>query len=546
MNDLLLLTKLLFKANYAFDLKSGKAKKSIAFMILLILCILPTIGFIYYIFYSGFKSLNLDLMIIQLGFCSVSFLTLWTSLFFFPSVFYFSNDLRHLLVYPIKPSNIVIAKFMVVYASLLLTSSIIMVPMTLAYVVSGNANIIQIFLMIIQLFLIPLVPAFFASIFWMIIFRFLPYFKNKDRFSLITGSISILLGCGIGIASSTLSHTVSANPEIVMDLMKNNPEVFNSLSKIFFHVSSASHAIVDLSFLNMITNVGIITVSAAAFYLCANKLYLISATNAKGSTSQKKTSKKTIKLNDPLYSYFKNDLYKLIRTPAYFSNCVLSSFISPIIMIVILFTVPEIGSVKQMLTEINITKYINLPLYLYAGGMGIGFFFGSLNGIAATAFSREGKNISFMMYIPMNFTSQILSKCLLGTLFSLLSSLLFLIPIHMILSYPIFYDFCFMFGTILTTVLINYIALLIDGIHPKLDWEDETSAIKNNFNVVIEFLISWIILAILALPLFMLDLINHLEIYLTIVTTLLITINVILFKFAPEYILKSFQKGIKG
>lgn len=542
MNDLFLLTKLLFKANYSFDLKSNKGKKSIAVMILLVLCMLPTMGFIYYIFYSAFKSMNLDLMILQIGFCSISFLTLWTALFFFPSVFYFSNDLKHLLVYPIKPSFIVIAKFLVVYASLLLTSCIIMVPMIVAYIIAGNANIIQIILMILQLFLVPLVPAFIASIFWMIIFRFLPYFKNKDRFNLITGSLSILIACGIGIASSTLSRT-SEDPEMIINLLKNNPEALNSLTKIFFHIPSASHAIIDLSIANIIINLVIILVSSGFFYICANKLYLISATNAKGTTSQKKRNRKEIKSSNPFWSYFKNDLRRLLRAPAYFSNCVLSSFISPIIMIVVLMTIPEIGTVKQIFTTTKIIELVNLPLYLYAGGMIIGFFFGSLNGVCATAFSREGKNISFMMYIPMNFSNQILSKCLLGILFSLLSSLLFLVPIHTLLSYPIYYDIAFLIGALITTTLVNYLALLIDGIHPKLDWEDETSVVKNNFNVVFEFLSSWIILAILIVPLFMFNLMNHLEVYMIIISILLVLINCVLFKISPQYILKSLRKS---
>ncbi|MDY4278950.1 MAG: hypothetical protein SOX68_08320, partial [Faecalicoccus sp.] len=170
---------------------------------------------------------------------------------------------------------------------------------------------------------------------------------------------------------------------------------------------------------------------------------------------------------------------------------------------------------------------------------------GSLNGISATAFSREGKNLDFVKYIPFDFTKQVMIKGSVGTLFSVLTCVLMLFSVHMILPYPIWYDVFFLLGSILTTVLVNAIAIFVDGIHPKTDWEDETSAVKNNMNVVLEFLISWAILAVTVAPFFLFDLMASWEMYsiIMLVIILLITIGFVII--TPKVILKHLMQTSK-
>lgn len=542
MRDFMIVTKLLFKANYTIDLKSKKGKQSILIGALLLLCMLPTITLVYFMFYSSLKSLNLDLMILEFGFGAICFFVLWTALFLFPSIFYFSNDISHLLVYPISPTTIVSAKFVVVYASLLLTSTLISLPILVAYINAG-ATLAQIVFFILQIPLISLVPAFLTSIFWLVILRLLPFFHNKDRFNLITGILSIVIAIGIGAASGTLSGSTSQDPQALINMLQNNPETFSILNKIFFNVPFIARSIVNTSFIDLLIHIVLIIITGGTFFLCAKHLYLVAALNSKGNPSKRKKELKNIHQNDPLWSYFKADFFKLIRTPAYFSNCVLSSLVGPIIILIIFLTMPNIDEAKEILKSLDITQFINLPLYLYLGGMVMGFLFGSMNGICATAFSREGKNIAFLLYIPIKFSKQILVKTFLGIMFSVITCLFFLIPLHIFLRYPIYYDLAFILGSLITTIFINQIALIIDGIHPKLNWEDETSAIKNNLNVMFELLFSWALLALLTAPLFLFNLYDHLEIYAIFISILLIILILIIYIISPKFILKHLKKA---
>lgn len=544
MRDFLIVTKALFKANYGMDIKSKQGKKGLIVAAVLVVCLLPTFAMFYSMFQQGFSAHLIDLLIMEVGFAIICFLMLWTALFIFPSIFYFSNDLEHLLVLPISPRVIVASKFIIVYVSLLLVSVIGMVPMMVAYITAGNANVFSILFFIPQMFLIGAPTAFVASIFWMLVLRLLPFFKNKDRFNMLTGILSIGIAVAIGIGSSQMGAHVD-NPLFLMEMLQKQPEGFLKIVNIFFNVPFAARSIIETSIIDLLITLAITIGLGIVFILCADKLYLSAARDSKASVSSKKRKVTYRNQGSVAWSYWKVEFLRLIRTPAYMANCVLSSLVIPIMFIVMAMVTPGMDEVKAAFTEnaIVLQDIVNLPLVLIIAGATVGFFAGSLNGISATAFSREGKNIDFLKYIPFDFTKQVLIKGSIGTLFSFLTCILMLLSVHMILPYPIWYDLFFVIGSLLTTILVNAIAIFVDGIHPKTDWEDETSAVKNNMNVVLEFLISWAILAVVIVPLFVFDLMEIWEMYSIIMLVILLLITIGFVLLAPKIILKSLMQS---
>ena len=537
MHDFLVLTKALFKANYGMDLRSKQGKKSIGVIIVLIVCLAPTFAVLFNMFLQGFRMHTVDLLILEVGFACICLLMLWTALFTFPSIFYFSDDLNHLLVLPITPRTIVFSKFLIVYSSLMLVSCIGMIPMMIAYIMAGYAQVLSIVYFIVQIFLIGLPVTFIASIFWMIVLRFLPYFKNKDRFNMIVGVLSIGIAVIIGIACSQAGANLE-NPTFFVRVLQNEPEGLIRLIQIFFNVPFAARSIVESSLIDLLICLGIVAALAVLFLLCADKLYLSAARDAGTSVSKKKKKVVYRKQESVYLNYAKVEFLRLIRTPAYMANCVLSSLVMPVMFIVIVLVTPDVKELREILGAIDIPSLINLPLLLLVAGAGFGFFAGSLNGISATAFSREGKNIDFVKYIPLDFTRQVLIKESIGTLFSLLTCIMMLISIHFIVPYPLWYDLFFLLGSLITTILVNAIAIFVDGLHPKTDWQDETSAVKNNMNVVLEFLIGWAILAVVVAPLFLLGLTSHWEIYSIVMILALLIFTIWFTLYTPKIIFK--------
>ena len=101
----------------------------------------------------------------------------------------------------------------------------------------------------------------------------------------------------------------------------------------------------------------------------------------------------------------------------------------------------------------------------------------------------------------------------------------------------------FVLGALITSVLVNAIAIFVDGLHPKTDWEDETHAIKNNMNVILEFVISWAILAVVVIPFFVIDLAAYWEIYAIVVLIVLTILSILFVLVTPKIILKHLMQS---
>jgi ABC-2 type transport system permease protein len=104
--------------------------------------------------------------------------------------------------------------------------------------------------------------------------------------------------------------------------------------------------------------------------------------------------------------------------------------------------------------------------------------------ITPTAISREGQNVYFMKFIPMPYFAQLLAKVFSGLIISLVGILCFLIPIAWFIKLPLNLVLIALVASILASVFMNFLGMIADVLHPKLVWEQEASAVKQNMNVI--------------------------------------------------------------
>ncbi len=531
MRNFAVLTKALLKNS----LSLGKKKaKTLALGALIIVSILPLLWILYTSSVDMFAS-RFDLMWLEMFLVATAMLVLWTALFTFASSFYFSNDVPKLLVLPVPSWTIVAAKFVINYISCLTISLIALLPLLVAFIQTHPTQIVGIVMFVLQLFLNILPPLFVMSVLTMLVMRFMPFFANKDRFNLVLGLLGIVFGVSVGVMSNMVS---ASDGEVVMNLMTQSPVLLGMATKLFFHVPSAAQSIVDGSFVSLLVNVAIIVALGALFFVCAQKLYLPTVLSM-SQGAQKKGKRKTIRKQGALASYMSVELKQLVRTPAYLSNCVLGAFIMPIVLVLVFVINPQIRELLPMAKALPLADMFNLWIFMFLLGAGSGFFFGSVNGISGTAFSRQGRNLDFVKYIPLAMEKQILAKMGIGIAFSLLGTIIIVILAHFIFTYPVYYDLMFVLGALLSTVLINQIAILIDGLHPKLNWEDETQAVKNNMNVMAELFVSWLVLALFVGLFFLID---NLTVYTIVAGLVLVGLIVVFGIITQKLVIKHLMK----
>lgn len=489
MRKYLSLTRVLLKNSMGM-MSDGKSKKALNVFIygVLAVCMIP-LGFTLYMMFNTamaqLQPLQQEGAVLALGFHISSLVTFLFSIFLIPSIFYFSKDSETLLALPLPPQTILSAKFSVCLVYEYAFTLIVCVPLYIAYANNAAIGIPYILLALAIFITLPIYPLVLSSIITMLLMRFVPFFKNRDRFNMIAGILSIILAFGFSFAMN--SGTIAEDPNALISMLtQGNNSMISLFSKIFPAIPFAAEALISSDALQLVYYILITCAALAVLVILGKWLYFKGAIGfSETKSSRKELSAKDfarVSRHSKVRTYLIKELRLLIRTPVYAINCIGMCVLMPIMLLVIFITADADVLLQQLP---DITPYLDgmLP-YAVLAGMASGFLFSNLNMISSTAISREGTNISFMKYIPMSLKQQLQAKVLSGILMSVISMLLTMVCVY----FPLTWYFAAAAASLITIVLGNYASLALDILHPKLVWEQEAAAVKQNMSGIVSML----------------------------------------------------------
>lgn len=494
MRKYLSLTRVLLKNSMGM-MSDGKSKKALNVFIygVLAVCMIP-LGFTLYMMFNTamaqLQPLQQEGAVLALGFHISSLVTFLFSIFLIPSIFYFSKDSETLLALPLPPQTILSAKFSVCLVYEYAFTLIVCVPLYIAYANNAAIGIPYILLALVIFITLPIYPLVLSSIITMLLMRFVPFFKNRDRFNMIVGILSIILAFGFSFAMN--SGTIAEDPNALISMLtQGNNSMISLFSKIFPAIPFAAEALISSDALQLVYYILITCAALAVLVILGKWLYFKGAIGfSETKSSRKELSAKDfarVSRHSKVRTYLIKELRLLIRTPVYAINCIGMCILMPIMLLVIFITADADVLLQQFP---DITPYLDgmLP-YAVLAGMASGFLFSNLNMISSTAISREGTNISFMKYIPMSLKQQLQAKVLSGILMSVISMLLTMVCVYFLLPiFPLTWYFAAAAASLITIVLGNYASLALDILHPKLVWEQEAAAVKQNMSGIVSML----------------------------------------------------------
>ena len=494
MRKYLSLTRVLLKNSMGM-MSDGKSKKALNVFIygVLAVCMIP-LGFTLYMMFNTamaqLQPLQQEGAVLALGFHISSLVTFLFSIFLIPSIFYFSKDSETLLALPLPPQTILSAKFSVCLVYEYAFTLIVCVPLYIAYANNAAIGIPYILLALVIFITLPIYPLVLSSIITMLLMRFVPFFKNRDRFNMIAGILSIILAFGFSFAMN--SGTIAEDPNALISMLtQGNNSMISLFSKIFPAIPFAAEALISSDALQLVYYILITCAALAVLVILGKWLYFKGAIGfSETKSSRKELSAKDfarVSRHSKVRTYLIKELRLLIRTPVYAINCIGMCILMPIMLLVIFITADADVLLQQLP---DITPYLDgmLP-YAVLAGMASGFLFSNLNMISSTAISREGTNISFMKYIPMSLKQQLQAKVLSGILMSVISMLLTMVCVYFLLPiFPLTWYFAAAAASLITIVLGNYASLALDILHPRLVWEQEAAAVKQNMSGIVSML----------------------------------------------------------
>lgn len=471
------------------------------------------------------------------------------------NIFYFSKDIELILPFPIKPVNLLIAKFNTLICTLYVSEAIFgIIPICIYGILTHSTLLFYIYAVLIFIFF-PVFLALVLSIIMMFVMKISKFIKNKEIFQTI---ITLLLVTSIFIVEYNVINNIFIQNKKI-EIVENNFQIADKLiefnnkietsNKLFLVINPAVKVLKNSNLQNIFEIIKIILIDFITFIIfifIGKKTYLKDI--LKNTSYLIKTSNKRINLykkckkNIIFKAYIKKEFKNLFRNSMVFMQCVYPMIISLITVIIIsIILLPKLNEVlnnpdiKQLIGNLEFDLSI---VYIILSGIQVLFM---ISPASLTSISRDGKNAGFMKYIPISYFRQILYKGLPQIFINSISVIIIVgILYYAFPSIGIVNVLLVFISSMILNVLNSYSMIIVDLLNPKLEWDSEYEILKQNNNRYFQYAFTVIVILILVYLNKVLEGINlNLAIIITsIVFLFILIIELILIKIRENKLMK--------
>lgn len=515
MSNYIVLTKILLKNSFSSFGSSKKGKsnstlKNAALGLVILISLLPlasAIGAGVWTAYPSFKAIGQEGLIFGSGLMMISMMVLFFGIFYIMNVFYFSRDVESLLPLPLRPSTIMAAKFTVTLLYEYLTELLLLLPVIVAFGIVSKAGIIYYLYSLIGFLTLPVIPLVYAGIINMILMRMTNISRNRDQFRIIGGMIAMFVAIFANMKMQSLMSSMNDPEQVVALLQQGNNSLLSAMTGVFPANKLLAIALVNTASLKGLVNIllylGITGLFLALFLTIGELLYFkglvgISETKSKRKKLNAQQFEKSMVESSAIKSYTIKELKLLFRTPIYFINCVMMNFLWPVFFLIPLLVGSESSiDILQLRDMVRAGTYEGLVLGIAFAAV---IFASSTNGITASSISREGSSIFISKYLPVSYHDQIMAKVMSGVLMGIAALLSMLAAVVFIAMPPLYLILLITLAGVLGVIFTSFVGILIDLNFPKLHWDNEQKAVKQNLNVVVHMLTGIAVAAAVLVP----------------------------------------------
>jgi len=448
-------------------------------------------GFVVFIkqMYFILKPIGQEHAILALGILAGQLAILIFGIYYILSAFYFSRDLDMLIPLPVRPSEVLISKFVVLMVNEYLTVAAIVLPFIITFGILDRGGFGYWVNAALVYLVLPVIPLVLVSLIIVPMLRFINLSRKKDILILV-GSIAVL-AAAFGFQFLTQkAQRGNVNTQQMIAFLTSPDSLLHRLGSNFPPSIWATKAVAGgfsaEGFLNLAVFLATSLILFAAMIVVSEKLFYRGAIGLNETSgrlrllSRDEMSQRVSSGRRAIYAIFMREFRIMNRTPVFLLNGVLVVVILPAFFI--LTTRTGSGSSPadfQKLIASGNSLYLILILALFM------IICGSLNGTASSTFSREGVQFWISRVIPVSPKEQVAAKFLhsyliaaLGVVAALIAVVFFfpINSIHIVLAAGL---------ALIAAVLLTAVGMIIDLARPLLDWTNPQKAIKQNLNVLL-------------------------------------------------------------
>ncbi len=426
-------------------------------------------------------------------------LTFMMGLFQVISSLYFSRDIAILGYLPVKSRIAYAARLCGSLVQEIFISLIFILPGTIIYFIRMGFDGGMLARALVVTVFSPVIPLCLAALLAGVLTKLPGFWRHREIVTTAFSIIVILATLFMSFSLSNLQNS-SEDQEKFTNAIKMLTDGMDGVTMSVPLVRWFSAGLVDGG-MNLVWGVlGACGAFALVCWLFGGN-YLPVASQALENTGVRKKvdlGKERIRGASPMKALILREIREMVRTPAYLTNGLLMSLIMPTVMVgILLFTVSNSteGGLRALMEQSShpLTNLLAALVVTCLMSLMMG-----MNATAATGVSREGKRHALMRSLPVSSRMILMSKLLTAVFFQVIGIIPAVVMIGIML--PGFWLYALMvlvWGSLLAFVGAC-LGLIIDVTRPKMDWINETQAIKSGANQLLSLLAYILILGLIA------------------------------------------------
>lgn len=441
--------------------------------------------------FTPFLSLGMENVLLGIV-ALVSMITVFFfGLFYLIGTLYFSRDSAFLSALPIPQRTVFGAKFIQVLLGEMVTSGALLLPVLILFGVHTSAGALYYARALAVLLLAPCIPLSISGLLSLVLMRFTALLKRRELMTVI-GSLALVVASFYVQFTLTSMLPEEMSAEQMLTLVSDNASLLQSVTRYFPPSGWAAGALLG--------DPGSLPLFAAVSLLCLFALSWIAGhLYYRGTSAQMETNAGTKRARAGRVSYRRlpqllsltlREWRLTLRSPVYALNGLMMIIMGPLLILL-----PKLagGAATISGTDMTFSDLIQSfggAEWMSLGLLGLFAFLQSMNIAAFTTISREGPALSFLRMLPISPVRQTIAKLLFGYSCGALATLVMAATAVFALGMPILPVLAAAGASLLFMLAPLALSMLPDMIRPKLSWNTETEAIKQNMNGVLGMFIS--------------------------------------------------------
>lgn len=403
------------------------------------------------------------------------------------SILFSGKDREFLTPLPIKKQHIFLTSYITLYAGSLVASAGFILPGIIIYEIKTGFSLLFLIKALIGMAAFPALPLSVAFLIMSGVLAAASGFRHKELFATIFGAVMV-----IGILY------LNSNQQLLVSFVAKGAGFVSTAGKIFVNAFFLRNSLLTAgatSWVNLFLCIVCCAILVLLIYLYGGAVYDKIAQRM-GSAARTRENKAMIYTSSSQTSaFFKKEVKTILRSPIYALNCLINIIMAPIVAII-----GAKGDILQsallpVLGDSGDTGFVIAMIVL-----ALSFALMALNMVASTSISREGNCFWITQIVPVPLKAQIKGRLAAAVMFYVMSGGLFAVLYGILLKIDFLY---ILYGLVLTaagSIPFACINISVDLAHPKLLWEREAEAVKQNFNGMIGMFLSLVLTIVYMIP----------------------------------------------